>query len=167
MSGGTGTPAPSGAPSQPSPAPQARPSQGSDAEKHITINSILLFILGGLTLVFGLIAAIAAFAAGAFVDQYDSSGAAGYWTRFGGLVMLLFALIGGVPPILAGIGVSRRQEWGRILALIVAGLHGLYGLTLLSGNVTAILSLGYAVYAFISLLQPDVAALFHKQASPA
>lgn len=130
------------------------------ANTHVTVNTILLFVLGGLTLLFGLIAFIATMAAGAFVDNYDGSGAAGYWTRFGGVVALVFMLFIGAPAIVAGIGLSKRQEWGRITALVVAGIHGLYGLTLLVGNFLAILNLGFAIYAFVTLLKPEVAALF-------
>jgi hypothetical protein len=136
----------------------------TDAERHVTINATLLYVLGGLTLFFGLVAFLATMFAAEFIDEWDPSGAGAYWTAFGGLIVLIFTLFAAVPAILAGVGLSRRQEWGRVLALVVAGLHGLWGLTLLVGNIFAILSLGYAIYAFVTLLRADVAALFRQSA---
>ncbi len=131
----------------------------SPAEKHITLNATFLFIIGGLTLLFGFIAFIATMAAGAFVDEYSSE--AGYWTRFGGVIALVFMAFAGLPAVIAGIGVSKRQEWGRILALVVAGIQFV---TLLFGNVAALLGAAYGVYAFVTLLRSDVAELFRAQA---
>lgn len=140
---------------------------GTDPNTHVTINSILCYVGGGLIVFLGFIAFIATMAAGTFVDQFDNSGAAGYWTRFGGFVALLFMLFMGLPAILAGVGLGKRAEWGRILAFIVAAFNVLIGLTLFSGNVTAILNLAWGGYAFWSLMQPEVAALFREDAGAA
>ncbi len=140
---------------------------GTDPNTHVTVNAVLCYIGGGLMVFLGLIAFIATMAAGSFVDEFDSSGAAGYWTRFGGMIALMFMLVMGLPAIFAGIGLNKRAEWGRILALVVASFNLLIGLTLLGGNVTAIINLGWGGYAFWSLLQPDVAALFREDAGAA
>lgn len=140
--------------------------QAGDPASHITINMILLYIGGGLIMFGGLVAFMATMVAGEFVSRYDDSGAAEFWINFGGTIALMSALLIGLPAILAAIGLGKRAEWGRVLALVVAGLNGLMGLTLLGGNVVAVLNIGWAVYAFITLLDARVVELFRAGGAP-
>lgn len=138
--------------------------QGGDPNQHVTVNSVLCYIGGGLTVFIGLFVFIATLATGAFVDQWDSSGIARFWIEFGAFVALFFTIVVGLPAILAGVGLGKRAEWGRILALVVAAVNILLGLTLLFGNFMAIINLAWGGYAFWSLMQPNVVELFRPEA---
>jgi hypothetical protein len=77
------------------------------------IGAALMAVIGGMLLIF--LAGIGMFATA------SSGEAAPFWVLsmvalFVGGLMVLLAL----PSLLAGIGLLRRKEWGRILALIVA-----------------------------------------------
>ncbi|MGB0653142.1 MAG: DUF7144 family membrane protein [Thermoplasmatota archaeon] len=129
-----------------------------DPHKHVSLNAVLLYVTGSLALFGGLVAFAATFVTAEFLDGQDQSGIAAFWVRFGGMVALSGALFLGVPALAAGVGLSRRQEWGRILALVVAGINALLGLTLFAGNVVALVNAVLAVYAFWSLTRPELIA---------
>jgi len=84
-------------------------------EKHIAILGILHIACAALLLLIGLIAF--AFFAGIGVLSGDAE-AMGILGLIGTLAAIFMGVIG-LPGILAGIGLLKRREWGRILALVV------------------------------------------------
>src|SRR5262249_12765257 len=80
-------------------------------------------------------------------------------------------IVVGIPLVLAGIGVIKRREWGRILALILSGLSVLFALLVLYQAfvhfpppwqiwINFVLYAVYGVGSFVILLHPRFAAEF-------
>lgn len=103
----------------------------------------LMLVIGMLMLI--LLAGLGVFASAAAEDAMP------FWVLtltaffFGGLMMVL-----ALPSLLAGIGLLRRKEWGRILALIV-GAFDLFNFPI--GTLIA-------AYSFYVLLQNSASAYF-------
>jgi hypothetical protein len=89
-----------------------------EKEKHIAILGILHIARGAIVLLVGMLGF--GFFAGIGVLSGDST-ALGILGLLGTLAVVAMGVIA-LPSILAGIGVLRRQEWGRILALVVGFL---------------------------------------------
>ena len=121
-----------------------------DLHTHVQILGWLRIIGAALTAVIGL--GLLMFLAGIGVfATWESGEAAPFWvlsmvSLFVGGLMVLLAL----PSLLAGIGLLRRKEWGRILALIV-GVFDLFNFPI--GTLIA-------AYSFYVLLQNSAAAYF-------
>jgi len=91
-------------------------------------------------------------------------------TAFGTLFFILagscFLIFGAIPLLLAGIGVLQRQQWGRILTLVLAGLDLFNALaafrsdSVVFASIWFLLHVGYGVTAFVILLQPRYAEEF-------
>lgn len=92
-----------------------------------------------------------------------------------GIASFIFVLIGscsivlgGVPLILAGIGVLKRQQWGRVLTLILGGLSLLIAIGIVYkfwpfnwfGWTWTLVHVGYTVAGFVFLLMPRFAEEF-------
>ncbi len=86
-----------------------------DKEKHITILGVLHIVRGSLVLLVGLIAFAFFVGIGSITGDTTAMGVLGLI----GLIAVTFLGVLGIPSILAGIGLLKRQEWGRILALVV------------------------------------------------
>jgi hypothetical protein len=121
-----------------------------DLHMHVQILGWLRVIGAALMAVIGVMLLI--FLAGIGVFSSAASGeAAPFWVLtmvalFVGGLMVVLAL----PSLLAGIGLLRRKEWGRILALIV-GVFDLFNFPL--GTLIA-------AYSFYVLLQDSAAPYF-------
>lgn len=90
-----------------------------DMEKHITVLGILYIVFGGL----GLLAAaivFTLFAGGSFF--IDDESASPILAAVGTAIALFLALTS-IPGIVGGMGVLKRQEWARILVLILGFLN--------------------------------------------
>lgn len=70
-----------------------------------------------------------------------------------GVAIAIILLIISIPGIIAGIGLLKYQQWGRILALVVAVLH-LFSFPF---------GTALGVYAFWVLLNAEAAPLFEKR----
>ncbi|HSN75840.1 MAG TPA: hypothetical protein VL334_12260 [Anaerolineae bacterium] len=121
-----------------------------DLHMHVQILGWLRIIGAGLMAVIGVMLLI--FLAGLGVFSSAASGeAAPFWVLtlvalcVGGLMVVL-----ALPSLLAGIGLLRRKEWGRILALIV-GVFDLFNFPV--GTLIA-------AYSFYVLLQDSAASYF-------
>lgn len=65
-------------------------------------------------------------------------------------VMIIFVVIISIPGIIAGIGLFKRKEWARILALIISVID-LFNIPL---------GTAVGVYSIWALVQPEVVAEF-------
>ncbi len=121
-----------------------------DLHMHVQILGWLRIVGAALTAVIGILLLI--FLAGIGVFSSAASGeAAPFWVLtlvalFVGGLMVVLAL----PALLAGVGLLRRKEWGRILALIV-GVFDLFNFPL--GTLLA-------AYTFYVLLQNSASVYF-------
>jgi hypothetical protein len=94
------------------------------------------------------------------IDMKQAKGLGGIVAGMGVAFGLCGVLLGGL-PIIGGIGVQQRKQWGRILLLIVAAIFGVLGVLSLMGNpIGAILNLGYCIFVYVILLQGKYAAEF-------
>lgn len=121
-----------------------------DLHLHVQILGWLRIASAALMLVIGAFALI--FLAGLGLFSSAASGdAAPFWALtlaalfIGGLMVVL-----ALPSLLAGVGLLRRKEWGRILALIV-GVFDLFNFPI--GTLIAI-------YSFYVLFQSSATAYF-------
>ena len=86
-----------------------------ERDRHVTVIAILMIARGGLLLFLGLIGFIVLTGIGVISGDSTAIGVLGLI----GLVAIIVMAFIGLPSIIAGIGLLRRKEWGRILALIV------------------------------------------------
>ena len=86
-----------------------------EKEKHIAILGMLHIACGALLFIIGLFAFAFFAGIGIFSGDPKALGILGLIGILGAIFMSVFAL----PGILAGVGLLRRREWGRILALVV------------------------------------------------
>jgi len=66
----------------------------------------------------------------------------------------LFFLVLALPQIIAGMGLMKHKEWGRILTLIVSFFH----------LVSVPLGTALGIYSFVILLKPETIQLFNPAA---
>jgi len=86
-------------------------------EKHISLIGILWIVMGGLSLVFGLLGSLLLFGISFIPDMGNE---APFILRTVGSIAIFFFALLGLPKIIAGIGLLKKKEWGRILTLIVS-----------------------------------------------
>jgi len=90
-----------------------------DLELHIPIVGWLLLIGSALLLAIGLIGFFFLTSLGVVAGDPQATLVLGTVGTWGGLFFVLLAL----PGFIAGYGLLKRQEWGRILAIVVAFLN--------------------------------------------
>jgi hypothetical protein len=116
-------------------------------DKHVQLISILWIVYGIMGLLFGFFVFLVLFG----VSFIPSMGpVAPGILRIIAWAVSVFFLVLALPQILAGVGLARHKEWGRILTLIVSFFH------LLSFP----LGTALGVYSFIILLKPETIGLF-------
>ena len=97
-------------------------------DKHISVLGILHIVLSSFALLGGIIVLVIFSGLGIVLSQVDSADAmenqvaSGVIFAVGTLIAGLLLIIS-IPGIVAGIGLLRRKEWSRILALIVGFLN--------------------------------------------
>jgi hypothetical protein len=163
---------------------EPRPAGPVERSGAVTLVAIVNFIVGGLTVLFGLLfmflgpAAMAwaigqasdATPAGATPEQAElakKAAAAG-----GGILAAIAGFIGvcyiifGLPQIIAGIGVMNRKQWGRILAIVMGFIAAIFAVlnlfALPASIVSLILNGGYALVTLIILFNSKYAAEFRS-----
>jgi hypothetical protein len=82
------------------------------------------------------------------------------------MILSLLNILWGGGAIAGGIGLLKRQNWGRLVSLVLAGVAGAVGILyivtifmgapLMSVVLNVLLYLGYAGFVFFVLLKPDV-----------
>jgi hypothetical protein len=145
--------APQYAPPYPAAIPPARPGM-------VTWAGITMIALGGLIVLFGLFALIAAAFVGGAANSLDVQ-APGFGNFAGALagVIIVFALILlgiGILDIVAGANVLGGRSWARITGIVVAVILGLFGLASLgngsnNGGVVGVLILAANVFIVFAL----------------
>lgn len=126
---------------------------GSQSSNIDTIG-ILWIIWGALSLLFGVgygvLVGFAGIATSAASTNSNDAATGGILVVMA-LIVAIVAGVGGIPCILAGVGLRRRAGWGRILTIVMSVLNVLgfpFGTAL-------------AVFSFIVLLKPEAEAEFH------
>lgn len=119
-------------------------------EKHVNLIAILWIALGAITFFGGFVAFFILFGISFIPDI-------GYETpvilRTVGIGVAIFLFILSIPKVIAGIGLMKKKEWGRILALIVAFLSIL----------NFPLGTALAIYTFVILIKDEAVQLFKPQ----
>lgn len=123
-------------------------------ERHVDVIGALWIAMGAIGIMFGLVIFGVLFGV-SFIPNMGHE--APFILRTVGLGVGLLIVILSAPEVVAGIGLLKRQEWARILALVVAFFN------LLS------IPLGTAlgVYSIVILLKEETVQLFRSQAREA
>ncbi len=139
----------------------------------VTAVAIINFVLGGLTILVGLLAIVlGGTLIGMFTGAARDAGAnAGDAAAMGMGIIVAVAfciwIIGGL-YIFAGMGVLHRKQYGRIITLILGALAGLSAIMALTGIgrnpagsiMQLLINGGYCVFVYVVLLNSQNAAEF-------
>ena len=118
--------------------------------KHVDLIGILWIALGVFTFFGGFVAFWVLFGISFIPDiGYEAP----VILRTVGAGIAIFLLVLSIPKIIAGIGLMKRQEWGRILTLIVAFLSIL----------NFPLGTALAIYSFVILIKEETIQLFRQK----
>jgi hypothetical protein len=124
---------------------------------HIKLTGIFHIILGGLTVLAGIVVAMIFGGVAGLVGVNGTAGdnavAIPLLGGIGSLVLFILALIG-IPGIIAGIGLLQFRPWARILAIIISVID-LFNLPF---------GTALGVYGLWALLSPEGEALFRRPA---
>lgn len=128
-----------------------------EMEKHVQVLGILHIVYSGLGILIGAIVLFLFAGVGAFVGSIPdvpepASEGVPALLAFIGLVIATLVFLFSVPGIIAGIGLLKRQEWGRILALIVGFFDLLH----------VPLGTALGVYTIWALMNDETVRLFKK-----
>ncbi len=128
----------------------------------VTGVAVLNFVCGALFMVCGLGATVFGGAAGASLGRAMSASIRGQVTgALAGIVVGFAILVLGVPFLVAGYGVLKRCQWGRILALVLGGLHGFQALSsAMNEKLGFVFSAAYFLFTFVVLLDRRYRAEF-------
>ncbi len=116
-----------------------------DLEQHVKILSIINIILGVLGLIGALFMGILFGVLGGVAASEGEAEAGAALGALGGVFAVVVAILA-LPQLLAGIGLHKRKNWGRILTFIVAALSIL--------NLP--IGTAYGIYAFWALTRPGI-----------
>jgi hypothetical protein len=156
----------------------------------VTALAVINFVLGGLSIICGLLLFLggafltsAGGAGGEFERQFEQKmreqgvevkgGQIGGKTvqAIGAIVMIIatVTLLWGAGAIAGGVGLIGRRNWGKILTLVLAGVAGVLAILSLiqtfqgggaMGLLNVVIYVGYAVFAFVVLLNPQISREF-------
>lgn len=117
-------------------------------DRHIHLIGILWIVYGIMGLFFAFIVFLVLFGV-SFIP--DMGTIAPGILRLIAWISSLFFLALALPQIVAGMGLLKRKEWGRILTLIVSFFH----------LVSVPLGTALGIYSFVILLKPETIKLFN------
>jgi len=161
----------------------------------VTAIAIVNFVLGGLSVLFGTCASLGALLFGGLgsvasntrvqvqgmdpkqAEQFardvaklqSQAGGSLAWVATVLIVLGLVSMLWGAGAITDGIGVLNRRSWGRLLALVLAGVSAVLGVVYLvlgfmGGDASsfgfAVLFIAYAAWVFIVMTKPSVVREF-------
>ena len=86
-------------------------------ERHINLIGILWIVFGGLSLMVGFLGFLLLFGISFIPDMGPE---VPFILRTIGIIAVFFFALLGIPKIIAGIGLLKKKEWGRVLTLIVS-----------------------------------------------
>jgi len=95
-------------------------------------------------------------------DGGDLTGIEGGMIVVFGVVLIFLSL----PVLLAGYGIQRRKQWGRVLTIILATLSGILAIShivRLNPQAISLVYGGYTVFVLFILLRPKYAAEFRSR----
>ncbi len=119
-------------------------------EKHIDVIGALWIVWGAIGVIFGLFILGVLFGISFIPDMgYEAP----IILRTVGLGVGLFFVVLSAPEVIAGIGLLKRQEWGRVLVLVEAFLNLI---VIPFGTILGI-------YSIVILLNDETAQLFRKE----
>ncbi|HDJ23199.1 MAG TPA: hypothetical protein ENF17_04825 [Candidatus Aminicenantes bacterium] len=118
-------------------------------DRHVQLLGILWICMGGLLLLVGFVSFLLFFGI-SFLPDVEAEGSLvlRLIALFGGGFFLLFAL----PKLVAGFGLLKRQEWARILTLVLSFFSLL--------NIP--LGTALAIYSFVILTKEESIRLFQR-----
>jgi hypothetical protein len=116
-------------------------------DRHVHLIGILWIVYGVAGLVFAFFVFLLLFGVSFIPDLGEIAPGI---LRIAAWVVSLFFIALALPQIIAGSGLLRRKEWGRLLTLIVSFFH----------LVSFPLGTALAVYSFVILLKPETIKLF-------
>lgn len=116
-------------------------------EKHVNVIAILWIVYGAIGLLFGFFLFLLLFGISFIPDMGDIAPGV---LRLVAVGLSFFFLIFSLPELIAGIGLLKKQEWGRILTLVVSFFNLL--------NIPLGTALG--IYSLIVLLKDETIQLF-------
>jgi hypothetical protein len=125
----------------------------------VTVIALLNLIVGVLNVACGLLLTAGA---GVVASHFRYDGPTGAFLGGAIGVLAVVVLLLAVPNLLAAYGVWVRAYWGYVLALVLAGINGLWALASIFwfDPCSVFLCGGFAIYTFVVLLQSKYAAEF-------
>ena len=93
-----------------------------DTETHVKIVAWLHIILSALGLLVTALVILVFVGIGLLLASTDGTSAMGIWTAIGTFIGVFLFLVS-VPGLIGGIGLLQRQNWARILVLILSVLQ--------------------------------------------
>ena len=117
-------------------------------DRHVQLIGILWIVYGIMGLLFALFVFLVLFGV-SFIPNMGTI-APGI-LRLVAWIASLFFLVLALPQIIAGMGLMKRKEWGRILTLIVSFFH----------LISFPLGTALGIYSFVILLKPESVKLFN------
>lgn len=115
-------------------------------EKHINVAASLQIGLSLLGIIAGIVIFVILYSVAGIVDDQEAN----LILTIIGKVIAGILLICSLPGIIAGIGLFKRKEWGRVLTLIISVLH----------LVNFPLGTAVGVYCIWAMIQPEVIEQF-------
>jgi hypothetical protein len=119
-------------------------------EKHVNVIAALQIGLSIFGIVIGIVILVILSTIGVLVDDKDAN----FILPLIGNIVAAFIFIMSVPGIIAGIGLMKHKEWGRILTLILSVINLL--------NFPLGTALG--IYCIWALVQDETVAIFRREA---
>ncbi len=117
-------------------------------ERHINVVAALQIGLSILSILIGVLVFTVLYITGDFVDEMETRQILAIIAN----VMIVVITLVSIPGIIAGIGLFKRKEWARILALILSVIE-LFNFPL---------GTAVGVYSLWALVQPEVVEHFRE-----
>jgi len=117
-------------------------------DKHVQLIGILWIVYGIMGILFGFFVFLVLFGVSFIPDMGHTAPGI---LRLIAWIASLFFLVLALPQIIAGAGLAKRKEWGRILTLIVSFFH----------LISFPLGTALGIYSFVILLKPETTKLFN------
>jgi hypothetical protein len=119
-------------------------------EKHIQIIGIMWIVLGGLSFLWGILIFLTLLGVSYFPELGSQTPEI---LRIVGISFGIFLWVLSAPKIICGIGLLKRMEWARILAIVLSFLSLL--------NIP--FGTGLAIYSLVILFKDETGALFNSK----